>query len=134
MDKFTNWILNEENDFMRDNLHFIESTEQIDEMLGGFGGLNPGALSALGPYAKGKKDAAKEYFDKGKEEGIEQANRNFRGDVEIQKAGRGTISQKNAITGKSPTITKDNAPRRLTKPIRSISSQAMAIASAMRPR
>ena len=98
MTRIANWVLNEENDFMRDNLHF-----------------------------KGKGVG----FEKGKEEGIAQANRNYRGDVTISKAGRSTIGTKSGILPTTPSTSKDSGPRRLTKPIRSISSQAMAIAQSM---
>ena len=131
MTRFADWILNEENDFMRDNLHFTEETKQISEYFG----INPGTVAAIDPYLRGKKEGFSKGkgvgFEKGKEEGIAQANRNYRGDVTISKAGRSTIGTKSGILPTTPSTSKDSGPRRLTKPIRSISSQAMAIAQSM---
>ena len=123
MTRIANWVLNEENDFMRDNLHFTEEKKQICEYFG----INPGTLVNIEPFLKGKGVG----FEKGKEEGIAQANRNYRGDVTISKAGRSTIGTKSGILPTTPSTSKDSGPRRLTKPMRSISSRAMAIAQSM---
>jgi len=79
MKTFTNFV-KEENDFIRDNLHF-PSQNSINEYAGVAGAVNPATITAIDPYLKGKKAG----FDLGKEEGENEANRNYRGDVKITR-------------------------------------------------
>jgi len=91
------------------------------------GGLMPDPNLAQSTIDDAPQPTGPSDFEKGREEGIRQANRNYTGGVTITKDGRSTIGSIRGRTGMQASLAR--GPRDLTKPVRSTASQARSSAA-----